>query len=344
MHRLRLALTCALLWLCSAGLQAQTGPTVLFVATERLTDLALGYEHMRHVARLGLGTPARPWHTWFGGSPELQALVHLPGYQAGTPLRLQSTSLLGNRFAGKSWPDAFASLASFDEDGNGIVEGRELRDLYIWVDFDADGQLAKRDDSLRPASFYYTGFDLRTPSKTRAGHARQGRIKAFSVMVPYASRIHLLELELAANFASRLEAYLSSSERSDQAPQKADKSHPLNGSWRWKLTNPDQWTDATRPWGKEAGGELLLRTRQDRIEGVVQYTGPHEDRINLPLTGSWRDGRAQWTSVSPLGLTRSEVRLESLYGHTVLRARSFSNRNGKVREWTWEAYREQPLD
>ena len=43
-------------------------------------------------------------------------------------------------------------------------------------------------------------------------------------------------------------------------------------------------------------------------------------------------------------LARSEVRLESLYGRPVLRARTWSNRNGKLREWTWEARHDGPIE
>ena len=334
-------------------IQTQAAPSVLYVATERLTDLALGYDSLRQVARLGFGTGQQPWHAWFGGSPELQSLVHLPGYQPGAPVLLDSTMLISNRFKGKAWVDAHAALASFDSDGNGIVEGRELSDLYIWVDFNGNGQLADRADALRPASYYYAGFDLRAAPLVRQGHARQGRIRAFAVIVPYGSRIHLLELEVGASWTSRMQGYLA---QHPQHPQpsagKPSPANGLSGRWHWKITNEEQWADATRPWGTEAGGQLLLSVSQDAIHGVVQFSGPHHDRINLPLRGTWRAGQAsqagqpsaEWTSVSPLGLTRSKVRLESLYGQPVLRARSWSNRNGKVREWTWEARYEGPLD
>lgn len=342
LRRLLLLIICSVMLGCGAGVRAQQPPTLLFVATERLTDLVLGYEHFRQVARLGFGSPDKPWHTWYGGSPELQSLVYLPGYRPGAPVRLNASMVISNRFDGKTWTDAFAALASFDRDGNGIVEGPEMHDLWIWVDFNGNGELADRDDSLRPASFYYGGFDLRSSAASRAGHAREGRIRPFSVMVPYATRIHLLELGVAQSWSSRLRGYLP--QLGARAADKSDASHPLAGRWRWKITNEAEWTDATRPWGPEAAGELLLAVRGNALHGVVQYAGPREDRINLPLKGVWRDGRAEWTSVSPLGLARSEVRLESLYGRPVLRGRSWSNRNGRISEWTWEARHDGPLE
>lgn len=334
-----------LLWalaLAAAPVRAEPGATVVFIASERLTDLTLGYRHFAQVARLGFGTPQKPWHAWFGGGTDVRPLVHLPSYQPGQSVRLQAPMLLGNRFNGKPWDSGFAALASFDLDGNGIVEGRELNDLYVWVDFDGDGTLAPREDALRPASFYYTAFDLRAGAKPAKGQARDARMLAFSVLVPYATRIHLLELDVSDSFATRHEGYLPRSAAGSRGAP--DASHPLTGWWRWRVTNAEQWIDRTRPWGAEAGGELMLAVQQNRVQGVLRFVGPHEDRINLPLDGSWHNGKAQWTSVSPLGLTRSEVRLESLYGRPVLRARAFSNRNGKVQEWTWEARYEKPLD
>jgi hypothetical protein len=342
LNRLLLRLILASLVFGCGQARAQLGASVLHIAGERLTDLALGYPQHAQVARLGFVTSQKPWHTWFAGV-DMRPLVHLPGYQAGQPVRMQSSMLIGNRFQGKTWSDAFAALASFDSDSNGIVEGGELRDLYVWVDFAGDGTVAQREDALRPASYYYTAFDLRAGAKTKAGHARTGRIAAFSVLVPYATRIHLLELDVSASYATRLQGALlnTAAGRSGETIVTS----PLNGRWHWTITNADQWKDATRPWGKEAGGQLILAAlKTGRIEGVVQYVGPHADLIKLPLEGHWQDGRAQWTSVSPLGLTRSEARLESLFGHPVLRARSWSNRNGKVQEWTWEARYDQPLD
>lgn len=317
-------------------------PTVLVVAGERLTDLVLGYDGARQVARLGFGTAEQPWHAWYGGSPELQTLVHLPGYVAGHPVRPQATSLIGNRFAGKAWPDAFAALAAFDTDGNGIVEGAEMRELWIWVDFDGRGEMADREDALRPAAYYYGGFDLRPAATLRQGHARQARVRAFAAIRPYASRIHLLELEVGSRWATRLEAHLPAGTTPLVASSATGS--PLAGRWHWKITNDADWKDATRPWGAEAGGQLLLTVAEGRVQGVVQYTGPYGDRINLPLAGRWDGARGEWTSRSPLGLARSEVRLESLYGRPVLRARTWSNRNGKLREWTWEARHDGPIE
>lgn len=344
----------------SAASSENSVPTVLYIATERLSEIAVGYRDQPNLARLGFGTEREPWHVWYGGA-EVQALIHLPGYRPGTPVRPTAEMLIGNRFAGKRWPDAFAALASFDLDGNGVVEGDELRDLYVWFDIEGDGQIANRDDAIRPAGVHYGGFDLRGGVRRKAGVAREGRMAAFSVIAPRTSRIHLLELPIDRLYASRREALVARSRAAGLAPSMASAPsttpvatgratsaavapHPLEGIWRWKITNAEQWKDPTRPWGAEASGQLMLAVNGDRIEGQVQMVGPYADRINLPLAGRWHDGQAQWTSVSPLGLTRSDVRLESFYGHPVLRGRAWSNRSGRITEWTWEARRERPLD
>jgi hypothetical protein len=328
-----------------------TPPTVLHVTTERLTDIVFGYRYQPTLSNVGFGSAAQPWHTWYSGA-EVRPLLHLPGGPAsltpGVPLRPKPEQLIGNRFRGQAWPSGFSALASFDADGNGIVEGRELRELYIWIDIDGSGTISTRDDALRPASFYYQGFDLRQAPVLRRGAARDGHLLRFSVLVPYTSRINLLELPITERYATPLDGLLASF--SLQPPGTApdaftpETGHPLAGRWRWTITNTAQWTDASRPWGPEAGGELFLAVSQGRVRGLVRTVSGQHDRVNLPLQGQVREGRAQWTSVSPLGLTRSEVRLETLNGHPILRGRAFSTRNGRVSEWTWEARREPSSD
>jgi hypothetical protein len=335
---------CALA-LSGAMAQAQPAPTVLFVASERLTDLSLGYRHFPQVARLGFGSPAKPWHAWYGGSVEMRPLVYLPGHKTGQAVRPQADMLIGNRFKGQPWSSAFAALATLDSDRNGIIEGQEMRDLYVWVDFAGDGTLAAREDALRRAEVYYSGFDLRAGPKAQSGHAREGRLLSFAVMVPYASRAHLLELDVGTSYAKRYQGFLPGAHRQGgPATDTPLADSPFNGWWRWTVTNDADWKDRTRPWGPELGGQLLLAAGKDGVEGVVRTLGPNDDHINIPLEGTWRNQTAQWTSVSPLGLTHSKVRLESLHGYPILRGKSWSNRNGKVREWTWEARFDKALD
>ncbi|HXC38589.1 MAG TPA: hypothetical protein VN667_06555 [Burkholderiales bacterium] len=334
-----------LMLLCAdASRPDQTGPTVLFVATERMTSLALDYRFFPHFARMGFGTPAKPWHTWFA-TPAMTPLVYLPSYLPGKKAQIEAKELLGNGFQGRQWRNAFEALASLDADGNGVIEGDEMRDLYVWTDFQRNGTLAARNDALLPARKIYDGFDLRIPAQSVNGYARLASRLAFAAMVRTGQRSHLLELAVGEFFPSRSRAYLSYAALPANAA--LDSGSAFNGWWLWTATNADQWKDATRPWGKEAGGRLLLAVAKGRISGLVQYTGPVGDRINLPLSGEVRGTQgslAQWTSVSPLGLTRSELRLEQVFGHPVLRGRSWSNRNGKVSEWTWEATYEKPLD
>lgn len=317
-------------------------PTVLYVATERLTDLVLGHRSLPHPARLGFAPADRPWHAWYGGA-EVQALLHLPKPWPAGPLQPRAEQIIGNRFGGQSWPSGLAALASFDTDGNGVVEGEELRDLYVWFDLEASGQVAVRADALRPAAQHYHGFLVGQGSRLRQGPARAAQLSPFAVMVPFGSRIHLLDLPITGAHDSPLLARLALVHADAAvAGWTPEAGHPLHGQWRWSMTNSQAWADKTRPWGDEAGGQLILTVSQGQIRGVVKMLGPHNDRIQLPLTGHWREGRAEWRSVSPLGLTRSVAWLDERHGHPLLRGRSTTNRNGKVREWTWEARLEDP--
>ena len=155
-------------------------------------------------------------------------------------------------------------------------------------------------------------------------------------------RRHLLELKLGETFSSRDRAYLSyTALGAGTAP---DTRNPFTGYWRWSITNADQWKDATRPWGKDAAGHLLLAVSGNRINGLVQQVGPYNDRINLPLEGTVNGATAQWVSSSPMGLTRSEIKLQQVFGRPVLRGTAWSNRNGKLSVWTWEATYEKAID
>lgn len=321
---------------------ATAAPTVLYVATERLTDLVLGHHALPHPARLGFAPADRPWHAWYGGA-EVQALLHLPKPWPAGPLQPRAEQIIGNRFRGQIWPSGLAALASFDTDRNGVVEGEELRDLYVWFDLEASGQVADRADALRPAAQHYHGFLVGQTAQLRQGPARAAQLSPFAVMVPFGSRIHLLDLPITGAHGSPLQARLALVHGDAAvAGWTPDADHPLHGQWRWLVRNTQDWTDKTRPWGDEAGGQLILSVSQGQIRGVVKMLGPYNDQIQLPLSGHWREGRAEWRSVSPLGLTRSVAWLDQRHGHPLLRGRAISNRNGKVREWTWEARLEDP--
>ena len=300
----------------NAGARAQVDTTVLYISNERLTALALGHPHFPQFARVGFGTNAKPWHAWFGGT-EMCAIVYLPSYLPGTKVDFDAKMLLGNNFKGQRWENAYAALAAFDTDGNGIVEGDELRDLYMWVDFNGDGTLATREDALVSLRKRFAGIDLRTLAKQFDGAVRTGRLAAFSVLERRGGRRHMLELKVGETFPSRDRAYLSYTAKGTAALP--DARNPFTGFWRWTISNANQWKDATRPWGKEAAGQLLLAASGNQIHGLVQYVGPHNDRINLPLEGAVNGATAQWVSSSPMGLTRSELRLEQVFGRPVLR-------------------------
>ncbi len=338
---MKITTTPLLLLLFASLAGAEPDAHVLHVASERQTSLALHYPYFPQFARVGFGTAERPWHPWFG-TPELRVLVHVPGFEPGDDVRIRPEMILGTGFGGRRWESGTEALRSFDTDGNGIVERDEMRDLYVWIDFTSSGTLAPRSDALLPTAKDYAGFDLRQSPRGVEGDAVAGRLTPFSVMKKRGTRSHLLELPIQGAFATRDRAYLSFAKL--DADARLDTAHPLSGEWEWKIKNAAAWEDGFRPWGDEAGGRLLLAVQGDTVRGLVRYEGPHRDVINLPLRGTIEGNAVRWTSVSPLGLTRSDVELVNEFGHRVLRGRAHSSRNGRVRTWSWEALHVEPLE
>lgn len=316
---------------------AQPSPTVLHVASERHASLAFDYAYFPQFVRLGFGTSAKPWHTWFG-SPEMGTLLHLPGYQPGRAVRVEPAMVIGSRFAGRTWASAFDALRSFDTDHNGLVERGELDTLYVWVDWSSDGTIAADPSWVFPVRQRHAGFDLRRVAVDKEGFARRGRMAPFAVIGRNANRMHLVEMTLDGAFANEMTAYLSYAGAAD-----GEASHPFSGEWTWVMTDTSAWGQAAKSWQGE-GGRLILAARGTTLRGVVQYRGVYGDRINLPLEGTVEGDHATWTSVSPLGLTRSEVRLAREASGVTLQGRAASNRNATIQRWTWSARRAKPVE
>lgn len=314
--------------------------TVLHVASERHTSLALNYAYFPHVARAGFGISEAPWHTWYG-TRELRVILHLPGYQAGQEVNVNPAMIIGSRFGGKIWTSGFEALRSFDTDQNGIVERDEIRDLYLWRDFDSDGivtpaNLEHARWTLVPATAYGGGFDLRKAAQIKTGYARQGRLAPHAVMMRGKTRIHLLELPIHDHFTERYRGYMSYA--GAQAEEQAELHRDWSGTWQWQVSNETDWESDYQPWSDRLDGKLLLAVQGGAVRGIVQYTGRHGDLINLPLQGRMGGQTATWTSVSPLGLTRSEVTLSWELGRCVLSGEAWSNRNGNLQRWQWKAF------
>ncbi len=309
------------------------------MASERHTSLALNYAYFPQFARVGFGLPEAPWHRWYG-SRELRVILYLPDYQPGQEINVNPAMIIGSRFGGKVWASGFDALRSFDADQNGIVERDELQDLYLWRDYESDGIVApvNLEDArwtLVPFAKYHAGFDLRRAAKIKTGYARQGRLAPYAVMMRSKTRIHLLDLPILGHFSHRYQGYLSYAGGWSEAS--LDTHHDWSGTWQWRISNETDWESDYQPWHDRLGGQLLLAVRGHTLHGVVQYTGRHGDLINLPLQGRMEGQKATWTSVSPLGLTRSEVTLSQELGRRVLSGEAWSNRNGKLQRWQWKA-------
>jgi hypothetical protein len=329
----------ALTWGQAGGGEAQLSlPTVLHIATERHTSLALNYAYFPQFARWGFGTASKPWHPWFG-TQELRVLLYLPDYQHGQAVAPSPSMIIGSRFGGKRWESGFDALRSFDTDQNGVVERDELNGLYVWVDSESTGELVAGRGEFFPCREQYTGFDLRRAAVMNRGYARSARQMTFAVLKRQSSSKHLLDLAIEGAFESEARGYLSYASVSIYNPN-----HQLSGEWKWQITDHSAWTDPYTSWRDTASGRLILAVDGEQIHGVVQYVGHHADRINLPLAGQLSESQAEWTSVSPMGLTHSSVTLDREFATPVLRGTAWSNRNGKVQRWTWKAYYDKKIN
>ncbi len=314
--------------------------TVLHVASERHTSLALNYAYFPQFARVGFGIPESPWHPWYA-SRELRVILHLPDYRAGQVIDVNPAMIIGSRFGGKTWSSGFEALRSFDMDQNGIVEREELQDLYLWRDVNSDGVLTpvSHEDApwtLVPVATHHAGFDLRQTAQIKSGYARQGRLTPYAMVMRHKTRIHLLDLPIHGHFPARDLGYLSYAGEGAESPY--DTHHDWSGTWQWRIDDETAWPSGYQPWEGPLGGQLLLAVQGNTVRGVVQYTGRHGDRINLPLQGRVEGQTATWTSISPMGLTRSEVTFSRELGRRVLRGEAWSNRNGNLQRWQWKAF------
>ncbi len=195
------------------------------------------------------------------------------------------------------------------------MERGELRDLYLWRDDDGDGIVATDgfadvQRTLVPFAKGHAGFDLRRDAQIKAGYARKGRLALRAVIMRGKARVHLLDLPIQERFSQRYLGYLSyagmPAATSSATTEPSHTNPPWSGSWKWHISNASDWESEYQPWRDDLDGRLLLAVHGQTVRGVVQYVGRHGDLINLPLRGRTDGHVAQWTSVSPLGLTRSE--------------------------------------
>jgi len=247
--------------------------------------------------------------------------------------------IIGSRFGGKLWKSGFDALRSFDTDQNGVVERDELNSLYVWADSESTGELVAGRGEFFPCREQYAGFDLRRDAVMNRGYARSAWQMSFAVLKRQSSSKHLLDLAIEGAFESEARGYLSYASVSTYDPK-----HQLSGEWKWQITDHSAWADPYTSWRDTASGRLILAVDGVRIHGVVQYVGLYADRINLPLAGQLSESQAEWTSVSPMGLTHSSVTLDREFATPVLRGTAWSNRNGKAQRWTWKAYYEKRIE
>jgi hypothetical protein len=69
---------------------------------------------------------------------------------------------------GQIWKDGYEPLASLDEDNNGVLEGKELELLYIWLDENTNAKVDEGE--VKPVSDYLTSISV-VPTRDEEGNA-----------------------------------------------------------------------------------------------------------------------------------------------------------------------------
>ena len=81
---------------------------------------------------------------WEWVSPKAGILIHSVG---GPPTKVSGANLFGNFTWNKSWKHGYEPMATLDLDSNGLLQGSELSDIWVWVDTHSRQVKAKMPDS-----------------------------------------------------------------------------------------------------------------------------------------------------------------------------------------------------
>lgn len=90
------------------------------------------------------GVHQRLWE-WVGGKSGMLII----GKDGVVPAEVTAEHLVSTYTGLVPWDSAYEVLAMADSDSNGLVDGEELRDFYLWVDEDEDGKIG--DGEVSPA-------------------------------------------------------------------------------------------------------------------------------------------------------------------------------------------------
>ena len=102
----------------------------------------------------GIGT--RPSIEWVG--PKTGLLVY--GEKGNMPQGLISGKMLfGNFSFGKQWADGYEALSTLDKNVNGLLEGKELNEVFVWVDANSNAVIDSGE--CRASSDYFQSLSVR---------------------------------------------------------------------------------------------------------------------------------------------------------------------------------------
>jgi hypothetical protein len=87
--------------------------------------------------KFNLDLKGEKWWEWVGGKTPL--LVY--GESGEAPVEVTGAELFGNYSFGRRWAHGYEALAVLDVDLSGWVEGREMGELFLWYDRNADAKV-----------------------------------------------------------------------------------------------------------------------------------------------------------------------------------------------------------
>ncbi len=178
----------------------------------------------------------------------------------------RSASLAGNKVSASKWANGYEALATLDADGNGKVDGSELKDLALWFDANQNGISeageVKSVADMNITALYYKGYAkdaLSEDLRLEVGYERNvdGRIVKGASVDWYAETAE--SKKDLANFYGYLRGDLSA----DEAPALASNvSNQLTGAWKWYLDDDAMGADVN-------DGMFLLSEAEGKVSGYT---------------------------------------------------------------------------
>lgn len=259
-------------------------------------------------------TTPKAWYTW-KGSAAAPLLVYSPmeygGVSSGAQLFGNWTQIVGGTRSvgyngsttGKVWENGFAALATLDRDGNGKIDGDELRDLSLWFDENRDaivdaGEMRTARGEGVTALYYKTdSVDASTNDIYAAlGFERvvNGRLVRGGAVDWFAASANTKE-QLRDKFMSRFwfDRQKSSNTADDRdgdapgayaAPVKEGGSAAHGAAAHTGLSGIWEWTTSDDEAARALTGVLILQDDNGKISGTSYVEAPVRDHTGGDAT------------------------------------------------------------